>query len=61
MILGSYYTRDMTRRVLSSVGLARSPSFFKALSHCSTSNGSMPSAMLFAFVAFYGSVRLGAD
>src|SRR5580704_8896856 len=41
------YTKDMPRRVLSSVGLARCPSFFKALSHCSTSNGSMPSAILF--------------
>src|SRR5437879_6387482 len=40
------YTKDMTRRVLSSVGLARCPSFFKALSHCSTSNGSIQSAIL---------------
>src|SRR6266480_3070537 len=40
------YTKDMTRRVLSSVGYAKSPSFFRALSHCSTSNGSMPSAIL---------------
>src|SRR5438046_776563 len=41
------YTKDMTRRVLSSVGLARFSSFFRALSHCSISNGSMPSAILF--------------
>ncbi len=36
----------MTRRILSSVGLARSFSFFKAFSHCSNSSGSMPSAIL---------------
>src|SRR5437870_3982506 len=40
------YTNDMTRRVLSSVELASSPFFFKVLSHCSTSNGSIPSAIL---------------
>ena len=66
------YTKDMTRRVLSSVGLASSSSFFKGLSHCSTSNGfdakcdSVPPSWQQtvwedSLVAFYGCVGLWAD
>src|SRR6266576_4332841 len=45
-LLPCLYTKDMTRRVLSSVGLARCPSFFKTLSHCTTFNGLMRSWFL---------------
>src|SRR6266436_3368800 len=66
------YTKDMTRRVLSSVGLARSPSFFKApqpLLHfqrfdakCDSVPPSWEQAVSEnSLVAFYGCVGLGAD
>jgi len=66
------YTNDMTRRVLSSVGLARSPSFFQGpqpLLHFQRFDAECDSVPPlweqavpeYSLVAFYGCVRLGAD